>query len=457
MNNQEFDDAIRKKLEGVGQTFTEADIDKVFQHVTTAKPTIWQWLRGHWYLPAITMVSITAVVVLLFLNRSEKSEVKEMPAKEVAARVSPASTDAQQSAPDTVKAVPAEIGNLPSGNAISDTLSADHYTQSESEKLNLNTGQTTKRTKQMVKSEAKSDIRSYYADTPVTEAAANERPVLQASAQEIISEKQEKPVQEKLADTSSRYQPVNDEEVSAVPEAGLKTKENDLVIAEPPMKNTAKPDSKLGDEPGIKKKITISKPELKGLNLSGTYALGNLGYGPALNAKLLFGKGFGFATGVRYLTTYKEQFNSREELEKDRHHHVHPGIKDRFHENDMFSDIVIKNQLLQVPLMLTYSLPLKKKFTLDFQLGTEWDVYINQKIDLEQRTDSSGKHPGHFRGSGNAVPFNNIVFSAGISRQWGKFSFHVSPFVSPGLKNVFYKPKEIEFGVSAGVGYRLGK
>lgn len=460
MNNQEFDDAIRKKLEGVGQTFTEADIEKVFQHVTTAKPTFWQWLRGHWYLPAITLVSISAVVVFLFVNKSDSPDFNDAPVKEVASTtslVTPEIQDTVQPSHDTEKVISAGNHNLPAEKVISDASANELKAQIKSAEPSLLSVQAAKDAPRIKTREAKSESKTNYPETPVSAAAMDDGPVVSTFSKEMIKEEPQISVPEKIADTSTGYQLVNNEPVNDVPETGLEPEKTNPAEAVKPVENVGNPESKGDADRDKKNKLNLGVPEFKGLTLSGAYNLSNLGFGPALNAELLFGKGFGFTTGIRYFTTYKEQFKSREEMERDKHHHVHPGINEHFHNNDQFSDITIRNQILQVPLKLTYNLPLRKQFSLQLSLGTEWDVYVNQKLDIEQRIDSSGKHPGHFRESGNAVPFNNIVFSAGIEKQWKKFSFQVSPFISPSLRNVFYKPKDIEFGVSVGFGYVFGK
>jgi hypothetical protein len=62
-----------------------------------------------------------------------------------------------------------------------------------------------------------------------------------------------------------------------------------------------------------------------------------------------------------------------------------------------------------------------------------------------------------FMAKAKVMSFNNRVISAGMEKQWKLCGIQLQPFMAPRLKDVFYKPKELEFGVGVGVKYSFGK
>ena len=63
----------------------------------------------------------------------------------------------------------------------------------------------------------------------------------------------------------------------------------------------------------------------------------------------------------------------------------------------------------------------------------------------------------NFQAKGNVVPFNNPVISIGLEKQWKSWTFQLQAFIKPRLKEVFYKPKELEFGVGVGIKHKFWK
>ena len=66
MKPEEFDDAIRQKLESIHPTYSSSDIDKVFNHVRKSRRFPWKGASGSWLFytfSAAAMVGITAWMV----------------------------------------------------------------------------------------------------------------------------------------------------------------------------------------------------------------------------------------------------------------------------------------------------------------------------------------------------------------------------------------------------------
>lgn len=121
-------------------------------------------------------------------------------------------------------------------------------------------------------------------------------------------------------------------------------------------------------------------------------------------------------------------------------------------------EISLKNNLLQVPVNFKYYVPVKSNYCIYFLFGTDLDIYTNQKLNYSEKSDTMIMLPreSNFTAKGKVSVVNNLVISAGIEKNWKSWYFHLQPYVSPKISEVFYRPKEVEFGVRFGIGYSFG-
>jgi len=74
MNNEDFDEAIRKKLEGLNQTYTESDIDKVYRHVKGKRRFPFKGSTGSWLLYSLSAAAFTVVTIWTVSHFQEKGQ-----------------------------------------------------------------------------------------------------------------------------------------------------------------------------------------------------------------------------------------------------------------------------------------------------------------------------------------------------------------------------------------------
>ena len=82
MKNNNFDDAIRQKLEGFDQTFTELEVDTVFQKVNKMKHSHWtiHFVKSPWF---IAPLSVAAMITATHLTITRMNR-NEIPSKKIA-------------------------------------------------------------------------------------------------------------------------------------------------------------------------------------------------------------------------------------------------------------------------------------------------------------------------------------------------------------------------------------
>ena len=179
--------------------------------------------------------------------------------------------------------------------------------------------------------------------------------------------------------------------------------------------------------------------------------------GTGLAGDLLFGKNLGFSLGITYNALKEEQFSDKADFYGHRPHGMNPQIDHHLGGPEHVSDISIQSKLLQLPAAFNYYIPLKRNFVIRMSLGTDLDIYLNQKLSFIHPIDSSRTEYPHFNTQGKVVPFNTLYFGAGIEKRWNRWVISAQPYYNQRIKEVFYKPKESEFGIGVSVLYSFGK
>ena len=465
MNTERFDEAIRKKLEGLDQKPTEQEVDQVVQHLTRKHV-----LKPRTGLRLSTVVigvgSVVLVAALLFfalryfnndetsvntplIDNTADSLAKDSTAPEFQQPVTPAHMDVQplpgerdlQLNPPQPKEsqINAEIrGNLPRSGVRA-------YTEKSSNSLTP---------------EEQGKLFTEDSNPAVTHSAdGTDRVSKSGSEAEVpsgISGNQNIPRTEDTVETSlkQKVSAFSAEESAGNPPAVIL---QDTMAAEPVKSAVTE---SVTDQPGKTVPVTGGKPgnfraELLRVGVVSQLASENLTFGAVGSFKLA--NGLGVDAGFRYMDFSQQKFDNKSDFDR----HDHRKKNDRFDDKLRFAEpnapISIHSNLIQVPVAITYSIPLPRRFSVELSMGTDLDLNLNQRLDYRGRPDSTGApRDERFRTQGGAEFFNNLIFSAGVEKQWKSLVFQFSPFLRPQLKQVFYKPRETEFGFGLGVYYRFG-
>jgi hypothetical protein len=169
----------------------------------------------------------------------------------------------------------------------------------------------------------------------------------------------------------------------------------------------------------------------------------NLQLGAGLVGEVLISKRWGLSSGIKVLNVNNEKYVD----EDDFHHKKGMPFQHVYSKNvpdTTAKNIGMHNILVQVPIAITYQLPLKNNYSIIASVGTDLDIYAKQLIDYNrmgfQQTQT-------FTTNTPVIAFNNAVISIGMQKRWRKFVFQASPFVSPQFKSVVYKKEDLYAGV----------
>jgi hypothetical protein len=172
---------------------------------------------------------------------------------------------------------------------------------------------------------------------------------------------------------------------------------------------------------------------------------------------LRFTERWNLSTGIRFLKVNHERYENNEGIDQLNGNHF-PD----FHPADKIDTSVIRNigtqsAVLQIPLTISYALPLKKEYALLFGIGTDIDLASRQHIDYDRLGGNIPVERKNFDTKNAVVMINNLVLSAGIQKDWKKFSLQLSPFVSQQITPVIYKNDKLYAGVRFRIFYNFGK
>lgn len=465
MKNEEFDEAIRKKLESLNQTYTDSDIDKVHRQVLKQRRFPRKGSTGSWLLYSLSAAAFTTVTLWSVSHfRSEKQVVF-----------------ANDSLTRQIVAAPSDSGQTPE-----DTLVVGGLLSKETENIKT---QTVPKIKQGIKAgepeipaakQNKSADQSPDRDQNKTMSQTQDKTI--AALPPDIYVAAHEPANEVIQPMVSRDDqpqipvPVAQDEAKIVIRDSDSTKEtasipaadviqvkkeetkNEITESKPAAFPNAKnndtiPIGKTGENEGNQVKFFKDVKIRTGVN----FQVSNQSIAYGLSGELIFGRHFGFQTGLNYRLYQEQHFADQKDFlnhrPPDHHHH---WIDDHLSDKEHISDVTISNSLLQVPVTFSYYLPLKRNFTVSFALGTDMDIYLHQKLSYTDHADSV-HHRDDFQDKGDVSLLNTFTFSAGAGKQWKSWLFEVKPYISPKFTGVFYKPEEMEFGVEVGVKYCFGK
>jgi len=457
MKTEDFDDAIRKKLEGLDQKYTEQDIDKVVQHVERNH----LWPRGGFRGPymILTLAAAAAAGMLLWYafrnNGNSLVEKKQMSVPEMQT-VSPV-IHKDISTTDSLKDVAKERSTskpvLLSGNGIIN-IKKD-YTPGEKDSFVSPSGIVP-------------------VNIPVSDISDKNIKTFVPAEPDIF------PDTVSVVSDTFRVIPPSELpgqwiDLDAVPvkdsiELGsVKKSEEKTLPAEPAIRvpEAAEPDGTANpvvQEPNGKAQIGKSKAEkgsffsVSGLGAGAGFEYTGKSYSVGLKGNISFENRLGLTIGLKYADLKTEHFDTRDDFNRHDHHRKNHPIEEHLNGHDHATGIDIQSNLIQLPVALGYTFPLPRNFGVGLSVGTDLDLLLNQRMGFDHGPDSLGPpRREDFRAKGDAVLFNNLVFSIGLEKQWKGMVFQVQPFIRPRVKELFYKSGGPEYGLGFGIMYKFGR
>lgn len=151
-------------------------------------------------------------------------------------------------------------------------------------------------------------------------------------------------------------------------------------------------------------------------------------------------------SGIQYRILYGEGFDDDDHFETRTQQDFRTLYAPNVPRTDEIHDISQTYQLLQIPLTIAYHYSLGHDWSLRFGVGTSLDLSAVNRLTFDYRENGQSSERGFYQATIPVRVVNNLTISAGIERQWQGWLFRASPFISPQLTPVSYKPDNLYWG-----------
>ena len=187
------------------------------------------------------------------------------------------------------------------------------------------------------------------------------------------------------------------------------------------------------------------------------FKMGNDQIGAGILGEVFFNSRWSMSAGLRILNVNNEKYHDANEFRMKKAQDFRETYAPAIPDTTFVSDIDMQYLVLQIPVMLTYHLPLKNNFGIIFSAGTDIDLYAKQHIDYEYSSNTAPPGKDHFDANYPTVLFNNVMLSVGMEKQWNNVIAQICPFIRHQVAHAAYKKDEVYYGFSARILYRFGK
>ncbi len=451
MKTENFDDAIRDKIEGLHQNYEDENIDKVYSYVTQNLHVPFWKNYGQTILYTSGVAAMGGLIVWNIFQFRENNQLHQK-------------LDNLQSRIALV-----EKNNLESKAEIYNK--SKYIAQSNSTNLNYNESGNISETSEAIKnnssfnsSENNSSEKYRSGNKLIKQQAANnyqsgnivstnKLQINSNSIDNINYNNSNKPnnLNNSITPSESNMQTIADSMVIAKNDS-TKIEEKTEKKGQKPLRQSffanilghfSNPFSDVSAE-NYNSQISIKNLRFRG-GIESEAAFRQLGIG--IIGEMLLSARWSVSTGLRFLAINNEKYNSSREFHQLKGRNFNAvyncGLTD-----SSASNIGINTLLTQVPISINYQLPLKNNYSLIASVGTDIDIHARQIVDYD---DGESLQNNKFTTNYPVIAFNNIAISAGLQKRWKGFVFRASPFISPQFKSVMYKKEDLYAGIKLNI------
>jgi len=459
MKTEDFDEAIRKKVECIDHKFTEKDIDKVVQHLGRNRVFKGKGISGSTMIYSLVAAAATSLLAWYLIkdNGNLPQSTKTPSSNSILATDSMPKVDTSEDTL-TINYQATNKATISSDNSLKKPLIQVNQIKSGITESKTGIPDTTS----AIITAITSEVESSRDETKAGEVAGDNTEVNQLLEDKLkttaagkltgqsIDLKSNQGSDSLIVEIPGKSEDhIDGEELIKVEETPVSRNQQENIPI--PQVESATPGTESSNKGGTGNKFFVFSDFMVGAGFE--LATRNLGVG--VFGELSFAERLRFSAGIKYVSYQDEKFNSMEDFDRHNNRKINHRFEEHLKDNEHASEISIKSSLIQLPVAIRYSIPLNNNFSFLFSLGTDLDLILNQRLSYIQPPDSLGSPHDKLDARGDAVLFNNMEIAAGIEKQWKYLVLQAHPFIKPQLKQVFYKPKEFDFGLGVNIIYRF--
>ena len=459
MKTENFDDAIRKKLESIPQSYTDKDVEKVFSYVTRKKVPFFRRVNGNVFTAAAVAAAAGGLLLWSIFHDAD-------PAVNTTELLSTASVS-----PNTELSMPSSAGvtdlkSLPS-NAESIANPTDKLKErAAGSPVSEPAASTGQKPDQHIQADIPGQETALANEiVPVSESSAKEKnsnPNTEALQKPIIQQAQA--VEKERRGTSSRTQTedTNTAQPKPVKKRKLFQKLTDTTRKDAnkqkrmseEWKETAQGQNDVTAQAQDSVNKVDDKPFQIHLGLGSSVSIHD--YGGGAFAEMIFLQKWLLSAGVVYHRYLPEHFKD----EADFHNRNSMHFKDRYpsHATDLdhIKDIRLSNRVIAIPLNIAYRIPLKNHFSTFVSFGTELNIVASQKLQFDgNKPIDSITQRADFTIRQKARLMDHFFLSTGVRKEWNRFLVTFEPFICIQATGQKRKNNDFDAGLYLKVYYKI--
>lgn len=180
-------------------------------------------------------------------------------------------------------------------------------------------------------------------------------------------------------------------------------------------------------------------------------------YSFGLFARLNLNRSFSIQGGLKKSSYIMKKFHNEEDFRD--------GQSEDFKEKYALSntdtqrviDINIQYNILKLPLSAIYKKTLGRNFQLVTSFGTDLDINVSEVVKYHYSSNKqlNNENPPLVKRKMKPVLFNNFIASIGVEKNFRKLSVGISPFYSYQMSNVVYKLNSSSWGATLRLLYNI--
>lgn len=457
MKTENFDDAIRKKLESMPQSFTDKDIDKVFSYVAKKKTPFLRRVNGN-TLTAIAVAAVAGGLLLwnIFSENdptlvSDESPVLTATSKQAELPLAQSSNDLSHES-QIIQQEKSE--KLPEKIAVP---AVDVPSANEGLPDNQQHNTTSRFEDQEPKAAPEQEIKSENQVTPAVEYPI-ESPKKEERAE--VAEVQNVETKQKKASVKNEI-----EETAASTNYPAKKRKLFQKIADMTEADGKKQKKKAKELKASEQQIAIGLTEDSLRKSPSKRWQINIGLGSGITAhdfgggvftEIVFLDHWYFSPGIVFRKNKLERFRDEDEFHDQKSMHFKENYENHVIDIKRVTNIRLNSSIYAIPLNVGYRISLPYNFNTYLSLGTELNLAASQRVlfDGYDQHDSVA-HPADFNIRKKIALIDHIVFSAGVQKEWKRFLVTAEPFIRTQTGAPKRKNNSLDAGLYLKLFYRL--
>ena len=461
MKTENFDDAIRGKIESINPQFDERDVDKAHNYVLRKRGNAFRLSNSNIVFASVCMVAIAALLIWNFSQKEERNQLvqtidslkKNIAQAESRTPViktdtvyqtkyinesvaAPSKNVAVSKQGDSNKGTPTIASSAIKNNRTSKNNGPDIAMNQKGNSENKNDSQA----KEYIASKTASEENAHAGAVPA-ERKADAGPIVNPLSANVGNENNNKDQSSGIAGKV-----VKDSGVTKVITKSDSPVAYDDYVSKPP-----------DSVPSDKDKHKSSSHFLKDLHyrVGVGYERGSGSFGYSIAGEVLLNNKWSISTGVELARMKNENYNNDNDFHYKKGTDFYHTYSSDIPDTSSFSNIEIHTTLIRIPVMINYRIALKHNFYLLFGAGTDLDVVAKQDVGYHHKDSNNPDNPKSFNSSTATLLINNVTLEAGIQKEWKHLVIQVSPFASPQITNVAYKKDNFSYGFGVKVLYAI--